>query len=213
MSAGASPADLVSYQSHYAGAVSRFAAYAIDVLVSTAAFSLGLAAISYSVQIVTGHQVSWNRSNTVVAVIFVVWQLVYFAYFWAVGGRTPGMALLGIRVVRADGTTLDPLHAILRAVVFPINILLLGLPFLLILVQREHRGVQDFAAGSAVIYSWDARAARLRFLARQELTTGESAPLPPPTPAPPATAMPSSGTSHQDSGTGHQDYWAGPAAG
>ena len=177
MSAGASPADMMSYQSHYAGVVSRFAAYAVDIAVSTVAFALGLAGISYSVQIVTGHQVSWNRSNTVVAVIFVVWQLVYFAYFWAVGGRTPGMALLGIRVVRADGTTLDPLHAILRAVVFPINILLLGLPFLLILVQREHRGLADFIARTAVIYSWDARAARLRFLARQaELTAGEGPP-------------------------------------
>jgi uncharacterized RDD family membrane protein YckC len=184
MSAGVSPADMVSYQSHYAGAVSRFAAYAVDIAVSTVAFALGLAGISYAVQIVTGHQVHWNRSDTVVAVIFVVWQLVYFAYSWAVGGRTPGMALMGIRVVRADGMTLDPLHAILRALVFPINILLLGIPFLLILVQREHRGLQDFAAGSAVIYSWDARAARLRFLARQaEITGGET---PPPAPAVPA---------------------------
>jgi uncharacterized RDD family membrane protein YckC len=178
MSVSASPADLVSYQSHYAGAVSRFAAYAIDVAVLTAAFALGLAGISYSVQIVTGHQVGWSRSNTVVAVIFVLWQFVYFAYSWAVNGKTPGMALLGVRVVRADGTTLDSLHAILRALVFPLNFLLIGLPFLVILVQREHRGVADFIANTAVIYSWDARAARLRFLARQaELTSGEG-PLP-----------------------------------
>jgi uncharacterized RDD family membrane protein YckC len=191
MSAGMSPADMVSYQSHYAGAVSRFAAYAVDIAVTTVAFELGLAGISYAVQIVTGHQSHWNRANTVVAVIFVLWQLVYFAYFWAVGGRTPGMALMGIRVVRADGMTLDPPHAILRALVFPINILLLGIPFLLILVQNERRGVQDLIAGSAVIYSWDARAARLRFLARQgELTAGESPPLPPPTPGPVTASLP-----------------------
>jgi uncharacterized RDD family membrane protein YckC len=191
MSAGVSPADMVSYQSHYAGAVSRFAAYAVDIAVTTVAFELGLAGISYAVQIVTGHQSHWNRANTVVAVIFVLWQLVYFAYFWAVGGRTPGMALMGIRVVRADGMTLDPPHAILRALVFPINILLLGIPFLLILVQNERRGVQDLIAGSAVIYSWDARAARLRFLARQgELTVGESPPLPPPTPGPVTASLP-----------------------
>jgi uncharacterized RDD family membrane protein YckC len=185
MSASASPADMVTYQSHYAGAVSRFVAYAIDVVVVTAAFSLGLAAISYAVQIVSGHQVNWNRSNAVVAVIFAVWQFVYFAYSWAVGGRTPGMALLGVRVVRADGMTLDPLHAMLRALVFPLNFLLAGLPLLVILVQRERRGVADLIAGSAVIYSWDARAARLRFLARQAELTGEAAP---PAPADPADA-------------------------
>ena len=187
MSTDESPADMVDYQSHYAGAVSRFAAYVIDVAVLTAAFSLGLAGISYSVQIVTGHQVSWSRSNAVVAVIFVVWQFVYFAYSWAVSGRTPGMALLGVRVVRADGTTLDTLHAFLRALVFPLNFLLAGLPFLVILVQREHRGVADLIANSAVIYSWDARAARLRFLARQAELSGE---VPPPMPADPSRPGP-----------------------
>ncbi|MGH3277214.1 MAG: hypothetical protein ACRDNZ_23155, partial [Streptosporangiaceae bacterium] len=35
------------------------------------------------------------------------------------------------------------------------------------LVQREHRALHDLIAGTAVIYAWDARAARLRFLARQ----------------------------------------------
>jgi len=185
MSASASPADMVSYQSHYAGAVSRFVAYAIDVAVATAAFVLGLAGASYAVQILTGHKVSWNRSDVAVAVVFALWQFLYFAYSWAVSGRTPGMALMGIRVVRADGMTLDPLHAVLRALVFPLNFLLLGLPFLVILVQRERRGVADLIAGSAVIYSWDARAARLRFLARQAELTGEAAP---PAPADPADA-------------------------
>jgi uncharacterized RDD family membrane protein YckC len=174
VSAGASPADLVTYQSHYAGAVSRFAAYAIDLAASTAVFTLGLAAISYGVKIVTGHEVSWNRSNAVVAVLFVGWQFLYFAYSWAVSGRTFGMAVLGIRVVQADGTALEPRRGIVRALVFPLSFLLCGLGFLGILVQREHRALHDLIAGTAVIYAWDARAARLRFLARQsELTTGD----------------------------------------
>jgi uncharacterized RDD family membrane protein YckC len=158
---------LVSYQGHYAGAVSRFAAYSVDVVVNTAVFVLGLAAISWGVRIVTGHDVSWNRSNVVVAIIFVGWQFLYFAYCWAVSGRTPGMALLGIRVVRADGTILPPKQGVLRALVFPLSFLLFGLGFLGILVQHEHRALHDLIAGSAVVYSWDARAARLRFLARQ----------------------------------------------
>lgn len=124
----------VSYQGHYAGSVSRFAAYAIGLAVSSAAFSLALAAVSHGVHIVTGHTVSWNRSNLVVAIGFAVWQFVYFGYSWAVSGRTFGMALLGI------------------------------------LVQREHRALHDLIAGTAVVYAWDARAARLRWLARQAET-------------------------------------------
>ena len=115
----------------------------------------------------TGHNVNWNRSNVVVAVIFVAWEFVYFGYWWAVSGRTPGMAALGIRVVRADGTVLPPKRAVVRALVFPLSFLLFGLGFLGILVQHEHRALHDLIAGSAVVYSWDARAARLRFLASQ----------------------------------------------
>jgi uncharacterized RDD family membrane protein YckC len=157
----------VSYQGHYAGSVSRFTAFAIDLTVSSAVFALALAAISYGVHVVTGNNVNWNRSNIVVAVIFVLWEFVYFGYSWAVSGRTFGMAALGIRVVGADGSVLEPRRGVVRALVFPLSFLLFGLGFLGILVQREHRALHDLIAGSAVIYSWDARAARLRFLARQ----------------------------------------------
>jgi uncharacterized RDD family membrane protein YckC len=158
---------VVSYQGHYAGSVSRFTAFAIDLMVSSAVFALALAAISYGVHVVTGNNVNWNRSNIVVAVIFVLWEFVYFGYSWAVSGRTFGMAALGIRVVGADGSVLEPRRGVVRALVFPLSFLLFGLGFLGILVQREHRALHDLIAGSAVIYSWDARAARLRFLARQ----------------------------------------------
>ena len=110
---------------------------------------------------------SWNRSNIVVAVIFVFWQFLYFGYCWAVSGRTPGMALLGIRAVAGPRHDPAPEAGILRSLVFPLSFLLFGLGFLGILVQHEHRALHDLIAGSAVVYSWDARAAHLRFLARQ----------------------------------------------
>ena len=169
---------LVSYQGNYAGSVSRFAAYSIDLVVSTAVFVLALAAISWGVRVVTGHDVSFHRSNIVVAVIFVSWQFLYFGYCWAVSGRTPGMAVLGIRVVRADGTVLPPKQAVLRSLVFPLSFLLFGLGFIGILVQHEHRSLHDLIAGSAVVYSWDARAAQLRFLARQAEVPAAGIPSP-----------------------------------
>ncbi len=160
-------AGWVSSQGRYAGAVSRFTAYVIDLAVSAGLFALGLAGTSLVVQVVTGHQVSWSRTNIVVAVIFAVWEFFYFGYCWAVSGRTFGMAALGVRVVRADGRAADPWRGAVRSLVFPLSFLLCGLGFLGILVQREHRALHDLIAGTAVVYSWDARAARLRFLARQ----------------------------------------------
>src|SRR5208282_1938278 len=118
----------------------------------------------------------------VVAAVFVAWQFLYFGYSWAASGRTFGMAVLGIRVVMADGTTIEPRRGVLRALVFPLSFLLFGLGFLGILVQRERRALHDLIAGTAVIYAWDARAARLRFLARE---------------AEPAAARPVSGAGQQ----------------
>ena len=167
MSVRAQPVDLVSMQGRYAGSLSRFLAYVIDVAVSSGLFALGLAATSFAAQVVTGHSITWNRSNAVVAIIYVVWVFFYFGYSWAANGRTLGMAILGVRVVRADGTSLDPWRGVVRSLVFPLSFVLFGLGFLGILVQREHRAWHDLIAGSAVIYAWDARAARLRFLARE----------------------------------------------
>lgn len=166
MRAGEQAARSVISQGHYAGSVSRFLAFAIDLMVSAGLFAAALAAVSYLVKVVTGRSVSWNREDTVVAIIFAAWLFFYFGYSWAANGKTFGMAVLGVRVVRADGLLLDSWRGALRALVFPLSFLFLGLGFLGILVQRERRALHDLIAGTAVVYSWDARAARLRFLAR-----------------------------------------------
>ena len=167
MTSRAAPAAWTSALGRYAGAASRFTAYAVDVLVSWAAFSLGLAGVSFAILIVTGRSVSWHPAGGIaVGVVFAAWEIGYFGYCWAVAGRTLGMALLGLRVVRADGADLDPWHGVLRALAFPLSIILCGLGFIGILTQREHRALHDLLAGTAVVYSWDARAAQLRRLAR-----------------------------------------------
>jgi uncharacterized RDD family membrane protein YckC len=176
MSARTHAARAVTSQGRYAGSVSRFLAYAIDLTASSGTFAVALAAISYVAKVVSGRQVTWNRDNVVVAVIFVAWQFLYFGYSWAASGKTFGMAVLGVRVVRADGAVLDPWRGYLRALVFPLSFLLLGLGFLGILVQREHRALHDLIAGTAVVYAWDARAARLRFLAREAEPVADAGP-------------------------------------
>jgi uncharacterized RDD family membrane protein YckC len=78
-----------------------------------------------------------------------------------------GAAVVGLEVVQADGSPIRPRQALVRVVAFPLSLLLFGLGFVGILVQREHRALHDLIAGTAVVYGWDARAARLRFLAQR----------------------------------------------
>ena len=55
------PAAWASLQGHYAGAVSRLAAYAIDLAVSSGLFTLALAAITYVVNLLTGQSLTPAR--------------------------------------------------------------------------------------------------------------------------------------------------------
>jgi uncharacterized RDD family membrane protein YckC len=180
MSVRTQPSQWVSAQGQYAGSASRFAAYLIDLVASTVIYWLALQLISFVVEIVTGSPVSWHRNNIVVVIVFVAWQFLYFGFQWAADGSTWGMALLGVVVVRADGTRLHAWQGWVRSLTFPLGFLTLGLGFLGILVQREHRALYDLIAGTAVVYAWDARAARLRYLARQAepLVDAAAAPTP-----------------------------------
>jgi len=156
-----------SLQGNYSGAVSRLAAFGLDLVISSFVFTIALAAVNFSVGIVIGHPVHWSRSNSlIVAVISAAWLLVYFAYCWATTGKTPGMALMGIRVVRADGAHAGAWRAVVRTLILPVSVALFWLSLPLVLVQRAHRAPHDLIAGTTVVYAWDAHAARLRLLAR-----------------------------------------------
>jgi uncharacterized RDD family membrane protein YckC len=155
-------------QGHYAGAVSRLVAFAADVGASWGLFTLGAAALSFSIQLVSGTKFSLTNYQIASLVAAVVWEFIYFAYQWSLSGKTIGMAVLGIRVVRTDGSPIGPRQAVIRTVALPLSFLLLGLGFLGILTSRNRHALHDRLAGTAVVYSWDARAARLRWLAKQD---------------------------------------------
>lgn len=168
MSTRTDPSMAINQQGHYAGAATRLAAFALDQSVAAAAFAITTAVISWALHLVTAGEIDLSPQPWMTAVIFVGWLFVYYAYPWAVSGKTFGMALLGIRVVAQDGSDAAPHNAVLRTLALPLSFLTLGLGFVPIITGRHRRALHDAIAGTAVVYSWDARAARLRFLARQQ---------------------------------------------
>lgn len=159
-------------QGHYAGGVTRLVAFAADVGASWGLFTLGAAAVAFSVQLVTGQKFSVTDHQVVSLVAAVVWEFLYFSYQWALSGRTIGMALLGVRVVDAGGSPIGARQAVIRTLTLPLSFLILGLGFVGILTNRHRQALHDRLARTVVVYSWDARAARLRWLARQDTVTG-----------------------------------------
>ncbi len=98
---------------------------------------------------------------------FFGWEFFYYAYSWSASGRTPGMLVLGVKVVGKDGSRVGAKRGVVRTLAFPLSFLLLGLGFLGILLGRDRRALHDVIGGTAVVYDRDAREARVRSLARK----------------------------------------------
>ena len=162
-----SPDRDLGLQGSYAGFVSRFGGFLIDIVTIAVLFALGGHVIDYLVSALRGPSFSFTTDAPALSgLALLIWAFVYCAYPLAVSGRTFGMAVVGLRAVRKDGTALGGWHAVVRVIAFPLSFLLFGFGFLLILLKRDRRALHDLIASSAVVYSWNARAARLRFLGK-----------------------------------------------
>lgn len=162
------PELTVGRQGHYAGAVSRLVAFAADGGASWLLYTLGVALLNAAVKLASGHSFTLTNHRIAALIVLVGWEFIYFAYQWAVSGKTLGMAIFGIQIVTTQGAPITPRQAVLRTFGLGLTVVTLGIGFLGIVYQRERRALNDFVAGTAVVYSWDARAARLRWMARQE---------------------------------------------
>ncbi len=159
----------VERQGQYAGAVSRLAAIALDGVASWAIFVVAGALVTFAVELVTSRTFDFTKHPVIAVTALVIWEFAYFSYQWAIGGRTIGMAILGIRVVSVDGGPIGGRAACVRTLVLPLSIAALLLGCLGILTNGARQGWHDRLAGTVVVYAWDARAARLRRLAGSAL--------------------------------------------
>ncbi len=91
----------------------------------------------------------------------VAWAATYGVASLATVARTPGKAVIGLRVVRRDGSPLEPRRAVLRLLAFPLTFLTVGVGFVGLLVGRESRALHDVLVGTAVVYDWGDRPAEL----------------------------------------------------
>jgi uncharacterized RDD family membrane protein YckC len=174
-------------QGHYAGLMSRLFAFLLDALFASLGFWLLSGLVTLGVNTITGGDFDPTDYTLVTSAAFIVWAFVYGAYPQAVSGRTLGMAIVGLTAVDREGGPVGPRQAVLRVLAFPLSFVLFGLGFIGILLQRERRALHDLIAQTAVVYSWNARAARLRFLAQRGVQPRPAHPAHPAHPAQPSS--------------------------
>ena len=135
----------------YAGIATRGVALAVDAALATMIFLTGTAVIGLVVSLV------WDPRpapvvGTVIAVAGFLVEVAYFTGFWSTAGQTPGMRLLRLRVVAGDGSSPGLGRSLVRLFGLIVAILLLFTGFLPVLVDDRRRALQDFLAGTVVVY-------------------------------------------------------------
>ncbi|RSM69576.1 RDD family protein [Actinoplanes sp. ATCC 53533] len=132
----------------YAGPVSRAVAYLMDAFVVAVLCTAAASAASMIASVLGArlHDVALAAASACLVVLPAL-LATYCAVFWALAGRTPGMAVLGLRVVATRRGRLSWPAALLRALVlayFPIGAVWA-------LVDRRHQAVHDKVAHTAVV--------------------------------------------------------------
>jgi uncharacterized RDD family membrane protein YckC len=136
----------------YAGVATRAVALAIDAALAQAIVFTGGAVLA-----LVGSLVGEVRLDTLARVLAAVaWLAVvatYFVLFWTTAGQTPGMRLMGVRLTTADGGYPSVARSLVRVVGLGLAIVPLFLGFVPALVDARRRALQDFLAGTVVLYA------------------------------------------------------------
>ena len=130
--------------------MSRALAFSIDfAIVFAATVATGFAVQSVLSVIIRGVDTS---KLSAVWVIGIPWLFaIYSAIFWVLVGKTPGKAMLGLRVVRMDDRAIGWGTAVTRVVGYALSsILMLG--FIWIAFDRRRQGFHDKLARTFVVY-------------------------------------------------------------
>jgi uncharacterized RDD family membrane protein YckC len=139
----------------YAGIATRAVALTVDVAIAQVIVFAGGAVFA-----LVGSLVADVKPSPLAGILAAVaWALVvggYFVLFWSTAGQTPGMRMMGLRVLALDGNHPGIGRSLVRLVGLLAAIIPLFAGFLPVLVDDRRRALQDFLARTVVVYDAEA---------------------------------------------------------
>ncbi len=104
--------------------------------------SIVIGAIAYAL--------SLSKAPFILPVIAII-SMSYLPFFWTLRGQTPGMMLMGTKVIRTNGTNISFGYAILRYIGRIVSGAVLGLGFVWIAFDARKQGWHDKIADTYVV--------------------------------------------------------------
>jgi uncharacterized RDD family membrane protein YckC len=138
--------------SPFAGVASRGAALVVDAFAIVAGTAVLGGAASLVAAVVGGVRPDW-LAQTLLSLAAVAIAVGYFVVFWQTAGQTPGMRLMGVRVLsNRGGGRLTAWQAVVRTIGLALAIIPCFLGFVPALFDRRRRALPDYLAGTVVVY-------------------------------------------------------------
>jgi uncharacterized RDD family membrane protein YckC len=136
----------------FAGVASRGVALVVDAFAIVAATAIVGGAASLVAAVVGGLRPEW-LAEALLSLATLAIAAGYFSLFWHTAGQTPGMRLMGVRVLsrRNDGRPTFG-QAILRTIGLALAIIPCFLGFVPALFDSRRRALPDYLAGTVVVY-------------------------------------------------------------
>ena len=135
----------------FAGLASRAIVLVVDALLIAIIFAVVVAVVGLVSYLVGGLRPKW----LVGTLVGIGWALIasgYLVFFWSGPGRTPGMALMHLRLRNRAGETIGAGLAFLRVIATWLSIVPCFLGYVTVLFDTRRRGVPDLVAGTEVVY-------------------------------------------------------------
>ena len=91
--------------------------------------------------------------DILIVICTLVFSVAYYLVAWSRTGQTVGKAMLGIKIVGADGKPLSLGKAFLRYIGYIVSGIVFALGFIWVLFDRKRQGWHDKIAGTYVVYA------------------------------------------------------------
>ena len=122
----------------------RFVAYIIDAII----VGVVLGVLSGILSAAMGAE----RAAGVISIISLVVSVAYYVYFWTTSGQTIGQKVMGLRVIRTDGSTLTVGNAVMRMIGIAISSAVLFIGLIWVAFDANKQGWHDKIAGTYVVH-------------------------------------------------------------
>lgn len=148
-------------ETNQAGLATRLVAFAIDFGLLFAVYSLASGVIASVVSFSFGSSLS-PVGGAIVGVIGYLLGGAVLVLFWSLGGQTPGMRFLSIRLMQDGSRDVTLGRAIKRLFALVVALLPLGLGYFWILRDPSRHAWHDTMTGTEVVYDDEQRAPYVR---------------------------------------------------